>query len=516
MQRRFLPSAFIASLIVIIAAAACTKLDTTTLASDLIAVDNVNTFDTTLSVITSQFNTGQDSFLIGKNDNHVIGNIINDPLFGNTESAIYVQLKPTFYPFYFGNAGDTVKGISSAGLDSAFVCLSYKGTWGDTTSATAPETFEVYKINDNNFRDQTDTIRNNKFFLSGSSLGTLVGSSVSSPQIAAQQVNFGRGNFKDSASGQIRIKLDNVFAKTLFESDSSATTGNKLFYNDSLFRNGLNGFAIRVKQNSGGKRIMYTNLGEAKTRLEFHFRKSKNGVRDTLVQSFQTYVFPTTTGSASSTGNYVKRDYTGTALAGAPGSSPNYAFVQTSPGTYVNVQVLGLQDLSNRIIHRAYLIAEEDPLPGDNKNFTAPPYMYLDLVDGMNKYKPVYFDLNPNSFYTPDKPDNYYPFGNVDPSYFGGIALGRSNGAETFTRYEINLTRYVQQVVTKRESSYQFRLFAPYYNVYPQYNPTPLSGFNGRTLILPFYNSLALGRVRLGSGNNANHKMKMVIVYSKL
>ncbi len=515
MQKRFLPTAIVAFFIVIITVSACTKLDTTTLASDLITVDNVNTFDTTLSIVATQFNTGQDSFLIGKNDNHVIGNITNDPLFGSTASAIYVQLKPTFYPFYFGNAGDTVKGIPAVGLDSAFVCLSYKGAWGDTTAIAGTETFEIYKITDNTFRDMTDTIRNNRFLLSGSSINTLVGSSVSSPAIAAQQVNFGRGSFKDSATNQIRIKLDYNFAKTLFESDSSSSVVNKAFNNDSLFRNELNGFAIKVRAGTGGKRLMYVNLGEAKTRLEFHYRKSKNGIKDTLVQSFQTYVFPTLTGKASSTGNYLKRDYTGSQVESAV-TNTNNVYVQTSPGTYVNLQVQGLQDMTNRVIHRAYIIAEQDAFAGDNSNLTPPPYMYLDLVDGVNKYKPIYHDLNPNSFYTPDAVVNYYPYSNVDPVHFGGIALGRTNGTENFTRYEINITRYVQQIVTKRDISYQLRLFAPYYNIYPQYNPTGLNGFNVRTSVLPFYNSLGLGRVRLGSGSNTNHKMKLVVIYSKI
>ena len=90
---------------------------------------------------------------VHKNESHIIGNISNDPLFGNTTAEIYVQFKPTFYPFYFGNQGDTVLNTQSpfAGLDSAFVCLSYNGVWGDSSSFT-PQNFEVKQVSDNNFR----------------------------------------------------------------------------------------------------------------------------------------------------------------------------------------------------------------------------------------------------------------------------------------------------------------------------------------------------------------------------
>ena len=101
MQRRLLPAAFTAAFLLIIIGIGCTKLDTTTLGSDLVTVDNINTFADSMDIVTNQF-TFEDSTSIQKNENHVIGKITTDPLFGSTDAAIYVQFKPAFYPFYFG------------------------------------------------------------------------------------------------------------------------------------------------------------------------------------------------------------------------------------------------------------------------------------------------------------------------------------------------------------------------------------------------------------------------------
>jgi hypothetical protein len=212
LQRRLLPAAFSAAFLLIIIG--CTKLDTTTLGSDLVTVDNVNTFADSMDIVSNQF-IFNDSTSIQKNENHVIGNITTDPLFGNTEAAVYVQFKPTFYPFYFGNAGDTVKNGTTgqaspnAGLDSAFICLSYKGAWGDTTSISAiPQTFQVRQIIDDFFRIKTDTVRKSLKYRPAGIGSDVLGLATITPNIAKSKTIYARGFFKDSVENQIRIKLN--------------------------------------------------------------------------------------------------------------------------------------------------------------------------------------------------------------------------------------------------------------------------------------------------------------------
>ena len=529
MQRRLLLAASTAAFLLIAIGIGCTKLDTTTLGADLITVDNVNTFADTLTVNATQgiFN---DSTILQKSDNHAIGVINNDPLFGKTDARIYVQFKPTFYPFYFGNAGDTVRndprlGLSTgtnSGFDSAFVTLSYKGAWGDTSvMGNIQQTFEVRAVNDDNFRLKTDTIRQ---------LGStppmvennVLGTASITPQIIAKKVLFGRGLFKDSVINQIRIKLIGqgaTFAASLFNSQDSSSAGiNNGFKNDSIFRSKYNGFEIRVINGSSGNTLYYVNLGEAKSRLEFHYHKIKNGVKDTVVQSFQMYTTRIGNIAASSSMNYIKRDYS-TGTLPAVNTTTNNVFIQTAPGTFANLNIPGLTGYSNRIVHRAFLIVEQTPDNAATDNiYTPPPYLYLDLKDtslsSPQRYKPVYFDLTNAVPYNPDVTTvnglyHPFPFGNVDIALFGGVALKRFEpSGNVFYRYEINLTRYVQHIVTNGYKNYDLRLYAPFNYIYPQYL--------GTQYIIPFYNPIALGRVRVGTGLNPNHKMRMVVIYSKV
>ncbi len=520
MQRRLLLTASSAVFFIILIGIGCTKLDTTTLGADLVTVDNVNTFADTLTVNATQgiFN---DSTILQKGDNHAIGIITTDPLFGKTDARIYVQFKPTFYPFYFGAAGDTTKfdPNNKAGFDSAFVCLSYKGAWGDTSTAgNIPQTFEIRAINDDNFRLKTDTIRQ-----LGSTQpsvdNNLLGSAVITPQIITQKVIFARG--RDSVNNQIRIKLTGAgatFAAALFNGqDTLATSSNNGFLNDSLFRIKYNGFEIKVT-NGMGNTLYYVNLAEAKSRFEFHFHKTKNGVRDTVVQSLQMYTTQTGSIRASSSFNYIKRDYSSVSFP-APNTATNNVFLQTSPGTFANLTIPGLTGYTNRIVHRAFLIVEQTPdNPATDNIYTPPPFLYLDLKDtstvSPQRYKPVYFDLTSSAPYNPDVitvNGLYHPFplGNVDVATFGGGALKRFEPAgNVFYRYEINLTRYVQHIVTNGYKNYDLRLYSPFNYYYPQYL--------GTQYIIPFYNPIALGRVRIGTGLNTNHKMSIVVIYSKV
>lgn len=523
MQRRLLLAASTAAFLLLAIGVGCTKFDTTSLGADLVTIDNVNTFADTLEVNATQgiFN---DSTILQKTENHAIGVISNDPLFGKTDARIYVQFKPVFYPYYFGGAGDTVKNSprlgltngSNSGFDSAFICLSYKGAWGDTAMGATAQEFEVRGILDDSFRLKTDTLYPVGYTPTPNVDNTILGSAFITPQIIAQKVVFGRGAFKDSATNQIRIKLTGAgaaYAQALFNNQDS--TGLK---NDSAFRSNYNGLEIRVRANSNGKALYYVNLADVKSRFEFHFHKIKNNVRDTLVNSFQVYTSRTGITALSSSRNYIKRDYSGISFPGTSSPTPN-VFLQTSPGTFANLTIPRLTGYSNRIVHRAYLIVEQTPdNPAFDNIYTPPPFLYLDLKDTVGgspqRYKPVYFDLTSAVPYNPDVTSvnglyHPFPFGNVDVQTFGGAALKRFEPAgNVFYRYEINLTRYVQQIVTKGFKNYDLRLYAPFNYYYPQYL--------GTQYIIPFYNPIALGRVRVGTGLNPNHTMKMVVVYSKV
>ena len=501
MQKRILPLAITAITLVLLIGWGCTKLDTTDIGSDLLpAVDNVKTFDTVLLINTTQgyFN---DSTYIGKYDDYAVGSISNDPLFGTTRADIYAQFKPPFYPYYFGNKGDTVTG-PGLGIDSVVLCLKYMGFWGDST---LPVNLQVREVFDFVFRDSGYV--ENKTAYKPNVSGSILGNVNIDVRTLGNYIKFNNG--RDSVKNQIRIKMPNAWAATLFGRDSTAAGPNNAFYNDSLYRAAYHGIA--VIGGGGGNGLIYASLADTATKLEIHYKRKNNGKVDSVYSSFR--LNPNFSPSAanaptSNTSNYIKRDRVGFPVSN-PAAGEN--FLQAGPGTFVNLSIPGLAGLSNRIIHRAEIIIEQIPTdPVLDEKLSAPNFLHLDLRDtGLTaKWKPIYFDMNTSEVYYPDNNGIPYIPGQTDYQYFGGYRRSKTDPlTNTLIKfYNFNVSRYVQQIVTERTRVYDMRLYAPFNINYPQYSGT----------FIPFGNNISYGRVRIGSGSNPNYRLRLRIVYSKI
>ncbi|MBL0358485.1 MAG: DUF4270 family protein [Chitinophagaceae bacterium] len=497
---------FIVAFLLVLSVWGCTKIDTTTLGSDLIpAVDNVHTFADTLLINGTQgiFN---DTFTrVSYTDYHALGSITNDPVFGTTSSDLYLQLKPNYYPFYFGNAGDTINnviapviGSNGTSFDSAVLCLSYKTFFGDTT---APQKLSVYQLDNgiSNFKDSSYKLDFRPDQTAGE---TLIGSITMDPRRVRDYIFF-KGSKKDSVTNQIRIKLDNSFLQSLIgpiNRDTSFLTS--MYRSDSLFKDKIKGF--RIKAEGIGNGLFYVSLTDATTRLEVHYKKVRNNVIDTAYSSF--YFSTGLTSSISSQATHMDR-----VRSGAEVSSPNpdALYIQTTPGTYANLSIPALSGFQNSIIHRAEIVVEQIPtFDALDKSMLPPAYLYLDLLNDTAveyKFKPVYYDLNPSSTYLPDNHIYFLPTAGIDYTYFGGYLRQKTaGGGNARYYYTFNISRHVQHIVTNGINNYNFRLYAPVSLSY--------YGFN-----VAFRNLLADGRVKIGNGTNgAGYKMYMRIVYSKI
>lgn len=472
---------------------ACTKLDTTNIGADLIPeVDNVNTFADTLNINTTQGAFNADSTKLGLTEEYVVGKV-NDPLLGSTEANLYLQLKPPYYPYSY-------KRVSTDTLiapDSVVLCLSYKAFWGDSTQ---PLQLRVYEVSED-AHGQWDSV----FSYNTINYQPILNGPLSDPKTIDVRTlsNYVKVGKKDSSNNQIRIKLYDSYRDSLFTRD---TTRNKSFLADSLFRFFNNGFAVVA---TSGNSLLYVNLLEDQTRLEMHYRKRNAGVVDTIYSNFYF--------NSGLQGETIRRSSVANKITRNRLSLPigeQEIYLQTTPGTYANLTIPGLDTMANRIIHRAELQIQQIPDPVYDKIYTESPYLYVDLVDsGTNKWKPVYNDLNPNSPYDPDFKTAglpYFPYnGQVDVNYFGGYLrkkYDQSGVAQAY--YNINITRYVQQLLTKHTPNYKLRLFPAHSFTYSQYSPT----------LIPYKNPIAYGRVRVGGGQNPNpaYRMRLRIVYSKI
>jgi hypothetical protein len=285
----------------------------------------------------------------------------------------------------------------------------------------------------------------------------------------------------------------------LYAKDSA---GNNSFHSDSLYKLFDNGLAITASTGNG---LLYTNLTDSSSKLEIHFRRKNGGVPDTVYSSFKVATAFGSSITPSSTADNIIRNRP----AQVTNPPATEIYLQTTPGTYANLNIPALSTLSNRIIHRAEVIIEQIPFSQPFDTYFSPPnFLYIDLKDTgtTDKWKPIYFDLNPAASYDPDfKVNSYFPSANIDFGYFGGFVRDKTDALGTPIKY-YNINRYVQQIVTKHTNNYTLRLYAPYDIVYPQYAAD----------LVPFNNRLANGRVRVGSGSNPNYKMRLRIVYSKI
>src|SRR5437868_10459496 len=127
----------------------CKKInEATDLGGDMIPpVDNINTFDTSLTVeaYNDLFTLGgpitdtlkEDSTRSHYSYEQFLGLINADPLFGKTDAQMYFELKPQVFPFKFNNWPDSLS------LDSVVLILDHVETYGDSTLAQTITVSEI-------------------------------------------------------------------------------------------------------------------------------------------------------------------------------------------------------------------------------------------------------------------------------------------------------------------------------------------------------------------------------------
>lgn len=504
MQKPVLPLAITAITLFTLISWNCTKLDTTDIGSDLLpAVDNVNTFDTILDINSTQGFFNDSLSFIGKYDDYTVGSINNDPLFGTTTASIFMQLKPPFYPYFFGNTGDTI-----VGLDSIVLCLRYRGFWGDSL---LPVHLDVREVSSTSIRFRDSTDKDNPTNYSPGVMGASIGFSNIDVRTMADTIRLNNG--RDRVINQIRIKLSQAWAQQLFGRDSIlANAATNAFYSDSAYRRLYNGIA--VIGGGGGNGLIYASLSDTATKLEIHYKKKTSGTGklDSVYTSFRlnpVLGLGPANAPVSSTSDYIVRNRSGFP-AGNPATGDHY--IQTSPGTYINLKIPGLAGLSNSIVHRAEVIIEQIPTNTMiDERFSGPNFLYLDLIDTITTkayWKPIYLDLNTAEAYDPDFRTSlpYIP-SNFDFQYYGGYRRNKPDGfGNQIKHYNFNVSRYVQQILTDRTHSYDMRVYAPFKIRYPQYSIN----------FINYGNNIAFGRIRVGSGSNPNYKLRMRIIYSKI
>jgi hypothetical protein len=475
---------------------ACTRISTSELGLGLLpSMDAFNTKDTLLDVITETLDR-TDSMRVYVSDDHVLGNITNDPIFGTTNASMYFQLKPSFFPFFIAGSKDSLV------VDSAVLVLSYKGFYGDTSNpvklqlkrislATPLDAFKLYASNYPelyNFKTDQNLGETTVDF-------TKIGDSLITRYEASRNT--------------IRIKLSKSFATQFLKEFDS----NNAYKTDTTFRAYFSGFALTADESANKNVLLKINLLDTNTKLALYYNTNSTASnatspRDTTVVNFKFSIY------SNGDVNFIKRNRAGSESANHINKVANdsLVYVQTSPGTMVKVKIPGLKNFANKIIHRAELIAEQVPTyagaAGSLESKLLPPrYLFLATYDSVSKT----FGNVPNDFQGSANASSL--------SQFGGKLIYKSvDGYDNVASYAFNISRYVQGVVSRAEPVFDFRIIAPVNDSitivppYPYNKEAPVQDY----LTSAIGNQAATGRVVLGGGSRKKFRMRVRIYYSDL
>lgn len=482
---------FISGVVLIISLTGCTRISSTDVGSGLIpAIDGVITKDTILEVLTDSYED-MDTARIYKSDNHLLGSISNDPLFGKTRASLYFELKPNAYPYFVPGNKDSVV------VDSAVLILSYKGFYGDST---LPLRLNLFEIDNNTPLDQYRTYPVNH----PSAVNVNLGQSLTSQTFDIRRLGDSVNNRYENANNQLRFPLSKAFATRFIKTYDSTNA----YRSDSIFRTYFAGFALTANT-AGANALLKISLADTNTKFALYYSSSSTGAtqRDTSVLYFK---FNTISDGSA---NVVVRDRTGSEAARyltTTSKSDSLVYIQSVPGTFVRIRIPGLQGLSNRIVHRAELITEQ--VPDDNnlatleKQMLPPRYLLLSRYDSTIKAK--------------RNIPNDYTIGSNGPniSAFGGYLVSKSiQGYDNVASYTFDVSRYVQGIVTRKDTSFTLRLSAPS-NDSLYYTPP----YPGNTSSQLYYlnpsvgNDTGDGRIRLGGGTHTRFRMRLRIIFSRI
>lgn len=469
----------------------CTKINPTDIGTDLLpTVDNVHTFDTLLRVYADNY-LFNDSSSIHYSEDHALGVIEDDPEFGKTESQIYFSVVPAS-----SSRNPFVSVDSIVAMDSVILSLAYTGVFGDSN---AVQKINVYEVSDTSFRDSVGYLVNHPEF---NTTGTVLGSTTVNFTTLDDAKTVIVKKDTQNITNLLRIPLNPSLGMRFAAYDTGSVYLSAK--RDSAFQKVFNGLALKIDEAGSPLKnaLAYYKLSNENTKLTFYFRITKNGIVDTVKTDFLLYTAVSASGTYSTaySANLVKR----TAMHGyatlnltTPVVDADKVYLQTSPGSFALLKIPGLTGLNNRIIHRAEISFKPVDIPA-NSVYTSPRFLFLDVIDSVN-----------NRFLTV-RDDFNYSFSSYTYDYqlFGGFLKSG--------KYFINLTRYVQNLVTTSGSNYAFRLYAPKTAipnyVYPKESGSIITGRVGIT-VNP---QIANGRAVVGGGSNSANPMVLRIIYSKI
>ena len=456
----------------------CRKInDATEFGGDLIPpVDNINTFETFLDIESDNL-LYNDTNKVYFADLHALGYISGDTEFGTTKAESYFNISyPNYliYPFYNKD--------SVVAIDSVVLSLGYDSYYGDSNSV---QTVRVFEIAQNAGFNDTSIFKYNQpdFLTTGSELGS------KSFQVKNLNDTILHIRKRDTTKlvNVLRIPLVNTLG-TRFRNYDTTFTANGGWRSDSIFKTLFRGLAIKA-DNSGNALTYIKPSDNTNTKLTVYYQVRKNGTIDTTSVDF----YHSTGGQA----NTIRRTPAGgwNSYLTNSGTNDDLLYIPGTPGSYGLLRIPALDTFRNVVVHRAEVIVT--PIRSANDNmFPHQQALFLDRVSAAGD-SALSFD---NDMLLSNNFSNY----TYEINSFGGLIKSDST-------YRFNISRYVQNMVTKRTTNYKLRLYTPVRTFI--YSP-------GYGAINQIYvtDQPGYGRMVIAGGSYINpaKRLRMRLVYSRL
>jgi hypothetical protein len=153
-------------------------------------------------------------------------------------------------------------------------------------------------------------------------------------------------------------------------------------------------------------------------------------------------------------------------------------------------------------------VQEPDVFSMENK-MREPNYLLLSTYDSTGRIKTNV----PNDFIISSA-------GEPNTGNFGGFPILRDVNGMIVRSYNFDITRFVQGIVTRKDSAKTLFLSAPANDSLKYTEPYPIVSLSRRFFITTaISNNIANGRVRLGGGGlspNNPYRMRLRIIYSRI
>ena len=374
-------------------------------------------------------NTEKDTIYSGKNrEESLLGNI-TESKFGSTYASFYTNFRLL--------SNNVNLGTAPILIDSCFIQLDVKSYYGNFSQ---PLDLIFYRLN--------ESINGTSDFLTDRSF------SVQLPEIGRYTLYYEKGK------SILKIPLYNSFGQDVVNQSGSSNLAN-----NTNFQNWLQGMYVTVNNSLTGDGILNLSLIGGNSKLIFYYKGSAVG--DTTKR------FEIPINDQCARVNHYVRNKAGSAahiasqtILAEPGSQK--AYIDGLSAYRTTVKIKDIENIPLTAVNKAELLVF--PI-GTDSTYNLPKRLYISRIDDNGKDVVL---------------QDFLPTTNL-----GGIRDTTTLNGVVVPVYKLNLTRYVQSIISQEFNNNGLRLY-----VFPA--------------------NITSERMVLGGGNHPTHPMKLRLITTKI